>query len=233
MNPDKSRPNSEQEPNRRANGIQKEKTIEFDFVIPERPAPFAPVVIKADPQPKEFSSTTSRDTANFDKANLNQTRPSSVDSKPKKTTNPTSPMALSTPTISDFRKNTEKQAREQKSFDSILSTIAYSLIAGLVLVAGLAGFGGYVLYKQIQQQSVTVAQLDDKYRITTQALQTSLEDANKDITSLNDTLAKQRAQISKLTAASEEALASLRDEKQSRADLLKRVKTLESTRAIR
>ena len=83
----------------------------------------------------------------------------------QKPSNPANPMQnLSpNPTISEFRRNAERQRREQQSTSTLLSTTAYIFLGSLVLVAALAGFGGYTLWKQIKNQSVTITQLEAKF----------------------------------------------------------------------
>ncbi len=72
------------------------------------------------------------------------------------------PMSSQIPSMSDFRRNAERQSKEQQATGSILSGIAYALLAVIIIVASLSAFGGYVMWRQIQNQATTVAQLSDK-----------------------------------------------------------------------
>ena len=72
------------------------------------------------------------------------------------------PMSSQIPSMSDFRRNAERQSKEQKTTGNILSGIAYALLAVIMIVASLSAFGGYVMWRQIQSQATTVAQLSDK-----------------------------------------------------------------------
>ncbi len=72
------------------------------------------------------------------------------------------PMSSQIPSMSDFRRNAERQSKEQKATGNILSGIAYALLAVILIVASLSAFGGYVMWRQIQSQATTVAQLSDK-----------------------------------------------------------------------
>ena len=55
----------------------------------------------------------------------------------------------------------ERQIKEQNTISNVLNGIAVAMICGILLVAGLAGTGGYVLWKQIQGQSASIALLED------------------------------------------------------------------------
>lgn len=65
--------------------------------------------------------------------------------------------------VNDFRQNAARQAKEQKVVGSVLGWIVYGFIGAMVLLTGLAALGGYTLLQMIESQSVTVAQLDNKY----------------------------------------------------------------------
>ncbi len=58
------------------------------------------------------------------------------------------------PNLDDFRRNTERQSREQKSFGNVLATITYSILVAFILVTALAGYGGYILFQRIKLQSL-------------------------------------------------------------------------------
>ena len=93
-------------------------------------------------------------------------------------------------TISDYRTNAERQSREQKSVGNLLSYVVYGLVAMFVIGALLAGYGTYVLSKQIEGQNVTIG-----------GLQSHFEAENKDLTvklaSTIDALSQSQAQISR------------------------------------
>ncbi len=100
----------------------------------------------------------------------------SLNSKPKNTM-PTSP----TTPLSSYTKNIERQSREQKAVGTLLSGVGLSLLVVVTFVALCAGFGGYVLYKQIRNQSVTI-----------ENLQASTDNQLAD---LNETLVKTREEL--------------------------------------
>jgi uncharacterized protein HemX len=54
----------------------------------------------------------------------------------------------------------ERQIKEQKTVHSLLNGVALALVCGVLLVAALAATGGYVLWKQLQNQSASLAILE-------------------------------------------------------------------------
>ena len=65
----------------------------------------------------------------------------------------------STPAALNVKRSIDRQRKEQRAVTSILSGVGLGLLLIIVSCATLSAFGGYVLWKQIQQQSVTVAQM--------------------------------------------------------------------------
>ncbi|MFQ3670151.1 MAG: hypothetical protein SNJ84_01685 [Verrucomicrobiia bacterium] len=72
----------------------------------------------------------------------------------KPSMNPTPPAPL------NVKKTIERQSREQHAMSHILNGVAISFVCAIILVASLAGLGGYVLYKQLMNQSATIALLE-------------------------------------------------------------------------
>lgn len=143
--------------------------------------------------------------------------------------NPNNP----TPSMSDFRRNTERQAREQENMGTLLSGVAYALIGGILLVATLAGFGGYILWRQIQNNATTVAQVDEKYSKEVAMLQ----DSNKALADQLDGMSrKQQEQVNRLAAALDAQRAESKTDRLNRdrqvTTLQQRVKKLEDQRTI-
>ena len=68
----------------------------------------------------------------------------------------------STPAALNVKRSIDRQRKEQRAVTSILSGVGLGLLLIIVSCATLSAFGGYVLWKQIQQQSVTVAQMEQK-----------------------------------------------------------------------
>ncbi len=159
-------------------------------------------------------------------------------SAPSSTVRPTS--------VVDYRSNVERQAREQKSVGNILAYVVYALIGLFLIGASLAGYGTYVLSKQIREQSVTVGDLDsrlsgqtkilaDQNQVLEQQLKLTMSTivtAQAQVVRQQEVIAKQQESISKLTSNNQDLSAALRSERQTRADetsaLRSRVRKLEN-----
>jgi hypothetical protein len=109
------------------------------------------------------------------------------------------------------RQNIERQQREQRTVSTLLGGAAATVIIVIVSVAGLAAFGGYVLWKQIQEQSVTVnlleantkqgfAQLRDEMEQADQRLLKQEEAANLKLVNLSSQVDEQRATTKRVTS---------------------------------
>lgn len=183
-------------------------------------------------------------------------RPSATPTPPMKPSTPTPSAAAATPssavstyratpgatprtsTASDFRANIERQNREQKSVGNVLSYVVYAIGALLIIGAGLAIYGGYVLSQQIHEQSVTVSDLDARYaaqnKELTAALGTTndtLAQAQAQVRRQEEMIARQQDTINKLVTTNDEIVAALKQERLTRAsetsNLRARVRSLE------
>ena len=94
--------------------------------------------------------------------------------------------------VIDYRTNIERQTREQKSVGDIISIMVYVLIGFVVIGASLAGYGAYVLSKQIHQQSVTMTDLDNRYAAQNREITNSVKTLDD---ALTETTIKTEAQI--------------------------------------
>lgn len=110
-------------------------------------------------------------------------------------------MNSSIPSMTDFRRNAERQVREQQATGSILSGIAYALLAAIILVASLSAFGGYVMWRQIQNNATTVTQLNDKLNAEVAALR---EEAVEVRRANDEVIKRQQEQVNRLTSALEQ-----------------------------
>lgn len=79
-------------------------------------------------------------------------------------------------TFSQYQQNVQRQAKEQKAVGSVLSSAAIILAAFILIVGILAGFGGWVLWRAIQNQSTTVAQLQTKMENEVILLKTTIKE---------------------------------------------------------
>jgi hypothetical protein len=148
--------------------------------------------------------------------------------------------------VVDYRANIERQAREQKSIGGVLSMAVYVLIGLFVFGALLAGYGAYVVSKQIHQQSVTVNDLDTRFTdktltLTAQLATTddALAQAEGQLKREQELILRQQDTINKLTASSDALEVAWKQEHQARvtetnirasetANLRGRVRALES-----
>ena len=130
----------------------------------------------------------------------------------------------SNPTISDFRRNAQRQAREQQSVGNFLSFVIYGLVGIVILSAVLASYGGYIIYQQVQDQSATVAQLDSRLGQETKVLKSDLAKAQEDLQAAQQSLQKQQAlttrqqdQITRLNARVNELGSTIKSEQAARS----------------
>jgi len=142
---------------------------------------------------------------------------------PTSVTRPTTASASRPAPTVDYRANIERQSREQKSVGSILSYVVYALIAFFVLSAALAGYGAKVIFSQLHDQSVTVADLDQKYAAANKdlvaklsATQDTLTEAQAQIARQQDLIVKQQETLNQLLTASTANDAAIKQEKQAR-----------------
>ena len=124
----------------------------------------------------------------------------------------------------------------------MIAMIVYGLVGVFILGAILAFYGGYVITRQIHQQSVTMTDLDSRYSAENQALTAQLKASNDSLTeALTQTQAqlkreqelilRQQDSINRLTLTADASTAALRQEHQGRiaetANLKARVRILE------
>lgn len=98
----------------------------------------------------------------------------------------------------DFRRNVQRQVREQRTVGSILG-IFVALIA-LLLVAGLcfAGYGAYILFQDLGAQKVSTSQMRSALRGDIEQLQAAQEKARKDLRIIQDALIDQQEDTARL-----------------------------------
>ncbi len=107
--------------------------------------------------------------------------------------------------FSDYKGNVERQAKEQKSFGSVLSIVVYVLLAFVVTTAGLAGYGLYILKEQVSGQASTIHQLQDDEKVTTDALasrigtlEQQLKDSQAQVDRQNEVLQQQEQKVNQI-----------------------------------
>ena len=130
--------------------------------------------------------------------------------------------------VSDYRANIERQTREQKTFGGILNVVVGVLIVLFLLGFSLAGYGTYILSKQIHQQSATMADLDSRYTEQNRSLSVQLKSTNDTVSDAlaqaraqvqrqQEVIARQQESINKLTQDDAANASALRLERQARA----------------
>ncbi len=134
----------------------------------------------------------------------------------------TRPMAHS-PNLEDFRRNADRQSREQKSFGNVLATITYSILVAFILVTGLAAYGGYILFQRIKLQSESIAELDRRYEAEVVGLKEDQNRAHDEIERISDDLARQQEQIARLRAIDDKLTSDLAAEHSANATLKARL----------
>jgi len=249
--------------------LEPEKAESRPAAAPSATAATRPATAATAPtKPAASTSSTQPKTAASSSTSPHGTRPATLyyssgsrqdkeTTSPMKTTSSTSPSAsttapassaprtaTSTPTrassVADFRTNVERQSREQKSVGGVLSILVYTLIAVFVVGASLAGYGAYVITKQLDKQSVTMKDFDERYAadykdINARLVTTmdNLSAAQAQIERQQTLIVKQQETISKLLSASEDTAEALKMERATRtqetANLRTRLKNLEYT----
>ncbi len=142
--------------------------------------------------------------------------------------------------VVDYRTNVERQSREQKSVGGILSILVYTLIGLFVVGASLAGYGAYVVTKQLDQQSVTMKDFDTRYaadykdiNVKLATTMDTLGQAQAQIGRQQELIVKQQETINKLLSAAEDNAAAIKLERSARAqdtaNIKARLKDLEYT----
>jgi uncharacterized protein HemX len=111
--------------------------------------------------------------------------PTSSPQQEESNMNPTNPTAL------NVKRSVDRQRKEQRAVASILSGVGLVLLLIIGGCAGLAGFGGFVLWKQIQRQSVTVDQMEQRLNKEMASLQARNAELTSGLESAGAQLAKQ------------------------------------------
>lgn len=130
-------------------------------------------------------------------------------------------MTSPTPHPISAARSIDRQAREQKAVSTLLQGAGLALVCSILVVGGLAALGGYVLYRQMQDQSATLAMLEQN---TKQRMFELEMDLSRRDTELAKNLEQSNLRLGTLTAQFEEYRFQTT---QSLADLRSRNKELE------
>lgn len=127
-------------------GPQEALTPEPPPVTPVPPAS-EPVASKVEDAPRTTTQETTFKTKTDEATPINP-----IKEKSSMASNNPSPVRSS---------SIDRQIREQKTVNNVLNGVALTMICGILFVAALAGTGGYVLWKQLQDQSASLALLEE------------------------------------------------------------------------
>lgn len=130
---------------------------------------------------------------------------------------------MSTSSFNDYRQNVQRQSREQKLFGTVVGALVYALVGAILLVAGLAAYGGYVLSRQIKEQSATISELESRFNTQLVALSESLKQTRETVDALETASQIQKTQIAGLTAQLLESRAQSKKERDALQSRLQRI----------
>lgn len=125
-------------------------------------------------------------------------RPTNYTSPPPTGQEENNDMNGTTPAALNVKRSIDRQRKEQRAVTSILSGVGLGLLLIIVGCATLSAFGGFVLWKQIQQQSVTVAQMEQKFNQELAALQARDAEISSGLDSAGAQLAKQLSSLEQI-----------------------------------
>jgi hypothetical protein len=152
-------------------GDKKRRNLEFDFAGLGRPG-------KKKPRAARKSSALATPATTLDspvptsaapRVSLSQTQTPtptspSIETQPIITPQPSNKpediMTQPNPTPITASRSIDRQLKEQKAVSSLLHGAGLALVCTILFFAGLASLGGYVLYRQMQDQSATLALLE-------------------------------------------------------------------------
>ena len=109
-------------------------------------------------------------------------------------------MNPSTPSALNVKRSIDRQRKEQRAVSSILSGVGLALLLIIVGSATLSCFGGYVLWRQIQKQSVTVDQMEQRVNKEIASLQARDAELASGLESAGAQLAKQQSLLEQAKA---------------------------------
>jgi hypothetical protein len=153
--------NSPNPPSR--SGDKKRRNLEFDFAGLGQPGKKKSRAVRKSSAPPADNSAPATPPAPV--VALSPTPPSpSVQTQPIITPQPQKKpediMTQPNPTPITASRSIDRQLKEQKAVSSLLHGAGLALVCTILFFAGLASLGGYVLYRQMQDQSATLALLE-------------------------------------------------------------------------
>lgn len=111
--------------------------------------------------------------------------------------------------IEDFRRNAERQSREQQSFGNVLATVTYSILIAFILVTGLAAYGEYILFGRVKAQSQSLVAINKRYDAEVIGLKEDLTRSHAEVQRLSDDVERQQEELTRLRAVADRLAADL------------------------
>lgn len=142
--------------------------------------------------------------------------------------------------VIDYRKNVQRQVREQKKVGSALGFLVYGVLGVLLVFGALAGYGAYVIFGELRAQKATAEQirgeltgqletLQANLTQTQAALESQSKQANETIVALQGQLETQKAAFQNTLAIEKKNReASIRARENEIYELRQRVRRLEN-----
>ncbi|MEM6884559.1 MAG: hypothetical protein AAF571_05955 [Verrucomicrobiota bacterium] len=141
----------------------------------------------------------------------------------KETMDPTSNTRTSRPRPI-AKDNIKRQKREQASINSLIHGVGLAFTCSILIIAALASLGGYVLYKQLSDQSASLALLEQNTKQRFFEMETDLikrdTELAKNLEQTNLRLMNMTASFEEFRSQSMEMLADLRTNNQALAKQL-------------
>ncbi|MDR1144513.1 MAG: hypothetical protein LBK71_00035 [Verrucomicrobiales bacterium] len=103
-----------------------------------------------------------------------------------------------------------RQKKEQAAVNTMLNGVVIGIICAIVLVTILAGTGSYVLWKQIQGQSATIAQLESNTSARFAELQVAFQEEHKKLAAVLALTGQQILDLNKQLADAQKTIELLR-----------------------
>ena len=179
---------------------KKRSNLEFDFITGPTPGSRPATVKKAPPltvEPEEKLPATPSEpqpeiSINPDKEDFipaNSEPSSQSEPQPEE---PPSMSPFNEPTPIRATESICRQKKEQSTVNAMLNGVVISIICAILIITALAGTGAYVMWKQINNQSATIAILESNTNDKFTAMQRNFTAENQ---RLADTLALTNQQI--------------------------------------
>ncbi|MDR1303819.1 MAG: hypothetical protein LBK76_01220 [Verrucomicrobiales bacterium] len=198
---------------------KKRSNLEFDFITGPAPVSRPAVVKKApaltvEPAPVAPAPTAAPAVAPRDEPPPAASRPDFTDvhHEPQPSTEepPSMTSPFNEPAPIRATESIRRQKKEQAAVNTMLNGVVIGIICAIVLVTILAGTGSYVLWKQIQGQSATIAQLESNTSARFAELQVAFQEEHKKLAAVLALTGQQILDLNKQLADAQKTIELLR-----------------------